>query len=60
MRVCGEGRGHSCREVSLVLHFCFSSVRQGCAGGLVSDANGLWAEQVDDGVGNFATDSIER
>ena len=52
--------GHSCREVFLVLHVCFSAAGRSCAGGPVGDADGLWAEQVDDGVGNTATDSIER
>ena len=55
----GEG-GHSCGEVFLVLHVRFSAAGRGSAGGPVGDADGLWAEQVDDGVGNFATDSIER
>ena len=56
----GRGGGHSCREVFLVLHVYCSAAGRGCAGGPVGDVDGLWAEQVDDGVGNLATDSIER
>ena len=56
----GKGGGHSCREVFLVLHVCFSAAVRSCAGRPVGDVDGLWAEQVDDGVGNLATDSIER
>ena len=60
VRVCGEKGGHSCRELFLVLHVCCSAAWRGCAGGPGGDADGLWAEQVYDGVGNPATDSIER
>ena len=56
----GRGGGDSCREMFLVLPVCCSAARRGCAGGPVGDADGLWVEQVDDGVGNLATDSIER
>ena len=60
MRASRDDVGHLCRVLLLVHYASFVAARMGGANGLVSDANGLRAEQVGEVVGELARGSSER
>ena len=60
LRASRDDVGHLCRVLLLVHYASFVAARMDGANGLVSDANGLRAEQVGEVVGELARGSSER